>query len=86
MKKEILEQAKYLKDNFHIFFVLTLLLSPCIWKLIDMYYQGRLESYKSEIEVLRLKADDADKKKQDLKDAILNSDQKSTDWSKIKSD
>lgn len=85
MKKEIGEFAKYLKENFFLILVLIVLLTPSIWKITDMYYEGRLETYKLQIEALKIKNEELERKKDDLKDLVISSQEGVIDWSKIKS-
>lgn len=90
MKKEIEEFAGYLKENIYLIIVLIVLLTPTIWGIASIYYDGRIETYKSQNEVLKDKNKELEEENKELelkkdvfKEALTQ--ESSTDWTAIKS-
>ena len=85
MKKEINEFANYIKENFSLLLVLIIILTPTIWKLSGMYYDGRIEGYKQQIENLKQQNEISEAKKKEFKAIVLSSQEHVSDWSNIES-
>ncbi len=80
--KEMKEMAQYLQKNIGLIIVMACLISPSVWKFIDMIYDGRIETFKTEIESLKSRVKEAEEKKDTFKGALV-AQEKVDDWSGI---